>query len=616
MEHLFSPDLILTNIACNDKLSLLKEASQQLFKHQYINNTDSFLKALLEREKHGTLIDENIAIPHAKTNSVDKAGVVIIRTASPIIWDEKTKETAQLFFVIAMPQKEHNLHVELISIISNVLQNQDNLNILMSSDNLQEIYHLLNQKPSVSNDSISSEPPKIIAITSCPTGIAHTYMAADALKKAATAKSISIRVETHGSDGPKNILSSEDINYAQTVIIASDRELDLSRFEGKKVIFESAGYTVRHAENVIQKALDPNIPIYRTSDNSNSGSKGIYSQLMTGVSYMLPFVVGGGILIAIGFMFGITSHDPSAPDYNPIAQFLHTLGGSGAFALMIPILAGYIGFAIAERPALMPAMTGGLLAANNGGGFLGGLIAGFIGGYSIVLLKKFFSFLPKNLEGLKPVLFYPVFGLLLTGIVLMPVLTHISDLNNSISDFLNSLNNTNLILLGALLGGMMAVDLGGPVNKAAFTFGIAATAAGNYFPHAAVMAGGMTPPLGVALATTLFKKYFSKTEQEAGIACYALGASFITEGVIPFAASNPLIILPSCILGSMLAGALSMLFQCQLPAPHGGIFVFPLITNVWLYIVAIVAGSLLTALLIGILMKKEKNKKHAQSLNV
>ncbi len=359
----------------------------------------------------------------------------------------------------------------------------------------------------------------------------------------------------------------------------------------------------------ISKTTTINKNDHSSKDEETSTQKGIYGQLMTGVSYMLPFVVGGGILIALGFMFGVTAHDPSAADYSPIARFFNTLGSDGAFALMIPILAGYIGFSIGQRPALMPSMVCGLIASNSGGGFLGGLLAGFVGGYIVLILKKVFAYLPKQLEGLKPILFYPVFGLLLSGLILMPILTYISSINAAMTMFLDSLGGVNLILLGLVLGAMMAIDVGGPINKAAFTFGIAAISAGNYYPHAAVMAGGMTPPLAIALATTFAKKLWTPAERESGVACYAMGASFVTEGAIPFAASYPLVIIPSCVLGSATAGAMSMIFGCQLSAPHGGIFVFPLVTNVFMYILSIATGSIIAAISIIILLKRKQLSK-------
>ncbi|MGL4387777.1 MAG: PTS fructose transporter subunit IIABC [Brevinema sp.] len=615
MRKFFDQNLILLDSDAQSKDAILSEMATLFTKQGYSNNEKELLKALRDREAiDPTIIAENIAMPHAKSSSVSKVGVIIIRTKNPVIWNEKSGDTASLFFMIGIPEKENSLHLSIISGLSEILSEDTKVQTFLTSSDKSILLNLFNERKHVSAQKHSlTGVVDIVAVTACPTGIAHTYMAADALKKIGAIKDLHIRVETNGSDGVKDTLTDAEIKNAKVVILAVERDVDMSRFDGKKLYKVSAGHTVRNPNDVVQKALQENVPIYKHQQDSSSDSshnkKGVYGQLMTGVSYMLPFVVGGGILIAIGFMFGITAHDPNATDYNPIAKFLNTLGGAGAFSLMIPILAGYIGFSIGERPALMPAMVGGSLAASSGGGFLGGLLAGFVGGYVILVLKKVFSPLPKVFNGIKPVLLYPVFGLLLMGIIVMPLLGLVSQINGGISQFLESLSSTNLALLGLLLGGMMAIDMGGPINKAAFTFGIAAISAGNLYPHAAVMAGGMTPPLGVALATTFAKHFFTQDERETGITCYALGASFITEGVLPFAASKPLIIIPSCVLGSAVAGALSMMFSCQLPAPHGGIFVFPLITNLPGYLISLTVGSIITALSIVILLSRQRIKK-------
>ncbi len=619
MDNIFSKEMIVLNSSSKTQKEVLNELVKLFVANGYASNEDELLITLSRREEvSSTLIDANIALPHAKLDSITKIGVVILRTENAVVWNSKNGDTANLFFMIGVPKSESTAHLNIIAKISKTLDGgRAYLNIMnaKSEEEILSIFQNETQSESTTtHQSACSNNIDIVAVTACPTGIAHTYMAAEALKKSAKNKGLNIKVETNGADGVRDILSDHDIASSKVVIIASDRELDLSRFNGKKLYSTKAGETVRKADEVIEHALSEATPIYIHKDGGSSqgvgtsSKKGVYGQLMTGVSYMLPFVVGGGILIALGFMFGITSHDPNADDYNKIAQILNTLGGAGAFALMIPILAGYIGFSIGERPALMPAMVCGLLASNSGGGFLGGFLAGFIGGYVTLLLKKIFSYLPKQLDGLKPVFFYPVFGLLLSGLILMPVLTYVSAINNAMTAFLNSLGGGNLVLLGLILGGMMAVDMGGPVNKAAFTFGIAAIAAGNYYPHAAVMAGGMVPPLGIALATTFAKKLWTPAERESGLACYAMGASFVTEGVIPFAASYPFIIIPSCIIGSAIAGAMSMAFGCELTAPHGGIFVFPLITNVFMYILSIATGSIITALLTIILLKRKQSR--------
>ncbi len=453
---------------------------------------------------------------------------------------------------------------------------------------------------------------KVLAVTACPTGIAHTYMAADALKAKAKEMGIDIKVETNGSSGVKNELTQQEIDEAVAIIVAADKQVEMDRFDGKYVIQVPVADAIRKPEQLIDRALKQDAPIYRASGGNRSYAPkertGFYKHLMNGVSNMLPFVVGGGILIAISFIFGIKAFDPNDPSFHPIAKALMDIGGGSAFALMIPVLAGFIAMSIADRPGFAPGMVGGFMAANGGAGFLGGLIAGFLAGYLVVGLKKWFSRLPQSLEGIKPVLLYPLFGILLTGLIMMYiVIDPVKALNEGMKTWLENMGTGNLVLLGLILGGMMAVDMGGPINKAAFTFGIAMIDAGNYAPHAAIMAGGMVPPLGLALATTLFKKKFTKAEREAGKTCYIMGASFITEGAIPFAAADPGRVIPSIIVGSAIAGALTMVFGIGLPAPHGGIFVIPIVKgNPFLYVLAILVGSLVTALMVGLWKKEVK----------
>lgn len=602
-------DNIIVPMKGSNKSQILNELSERFVQSGNAHDKQELYNHLQEREqKDPTIAAENIAVPHAKCVCIDKAGLVIGVTKEPVIWNEETQETVRLIFMIGVPENENNLHIDILQALGTILNDEYLVHKLLNASTPQEVWNIFENLPDLTESDTDNEKFfDIVAVTACPTGIAHTYMAADALKKSAQKQNLTIKVETNGADGPKNILSDQEIKNAQVVIVASDRDLDLSRFNNKIMYSTSAGHAVRKADEVIKQALTHG-KLYLSKESTSRGDtkKGVYGQLMTGVSYMLPFVVGGGILIALSFLFGINASDPNSPDFNPIAQFFHILGAQGAFALMVPVMSGYIGFGIAERPALMPAMVGGYLAVNSGAGFLGGLLAGFIGGYAIVLLKKVFSLLPKQLDGLKPVLFYPVFGLLLTGIVLLPILGYVSAINSSVNHFLNSMSSVNLVLLGALLAGMMAVDMGGPVNKAAFTFGIAAIQAGNNLPHAAVMAGGMVPPLGIALATTFFKQKFTLAERESGLTCYIMGACFITESAIPFAVSNPIRIIPACIIGSAIAGALSMFFGCELPAPHGGIFVFPLIKHVFMYVISILIGSIITGSIIGIMKNKIK----------
>lgn len=423
---------------------------------------------------------------------------------------------------------------------------------------------------------------------------------------------VNIKVETNGSTGVKYELTAEEIKAAKGIIVAADKNVEMERFAGKHVEIVPVKEGIKNPQKLIQNALQQKAPIYQsTAKTASLGSAkkertGFYKHLMSGVSNMLPFVVGGGILIAICFMFGIKAFDPNDPSYHPFAKLVNDIGGGNAFFLMIPVLAGFIGMSIADRPGFAPAMVGGLIAMNNGGGFLGGLIGGFLGGYSIVFLKKVFAKLPESLEGIKPVLLYPLFGMFITGSIMYQVIVGpIATINNGLTGFLNNLGTGNLVLLGIVLAVMMSTDMGGPINKAAFTFGIATIAAGNYAPHAAVMAGGMVPPLGIALATTLFQNKFTEDERTAGKTCYILGLSFITEGAIPFAASDPIRVIPSCMVGAGIAGALTMLFGVQLPAPHGGIFVIPVVTHPIQYLLAIGIGSLVTAVLLGILKKSK-----------
>lgn len=448
-------------------------------------------------------------------------------------------------------------------------------------------------------------------------------MAADALKAKAKEMDVFLKVETNGSSGVKNELTKKDIEEADAIIVAADKQVDMERFNGKHVIQVPVAQGIRKPQELIQKALKQDAPIYKSTGKSSSdedsktarpGRSGFYKHLMSGVSNMLPFVVGGGILIAISFIFGINAADPKDPSYHPIAEALSTIGGGNAFALMIPVLAGFIAMSIADRPGFAPGMIGGFMAATGGAGFLGGLIAGFLAGYLVIGLKKLFSNLPNSLEGIKPVLLYPLFGILLTGLIMMfIVIEPVKALNDALTVWLKGMGTGNLVLLGLILGGMMAVDMGGPINKAAFTFGIAMIDAGNFAPHAAIMAGGMVPPLGLALSTTIFKKKYTKAEREAGKTNYIMGGSFITEGAIPFAAADPGRVIPAAIAGSAIAGALSMVFGIGLPAPHGGAFVIPIVNgNPLLYVLAILIGSIVTALIAGGLKKEvQEDKKNS-----
>ena len=573
-----------------------------------LNDKEEYKKEILKRESQSsTGLEEGIAIPHAKTSAVKVPSIAFGLSKAGVDYDSLDGEPSKLFFMIAAPANASDTHIEVLSKLTTTLLDDDIRERLLNATSPKEVIEILSTdtEKGEEHDKRDTGMPEVLAVTACPTGIAHTYMAADALIKKALAMGINIKVETNGSTGVKNELTDEEIKNAKGIIVAADKNVEMDRFAGKHVEIVPVKEGIKNPEKLIKNAVAQTAPIYsvsgeKTSSSSKKERTGFYKHIMSGVSNMLPFVVGGGILIALSFMFGIHASDPSDPSFNPLAKLLSDIGGGNAFFLMVPVMAGFIGMSIADRPGFAPAMVGGLISLNNGGGFLGGLIGGFLGGYSVVLLKKVFSKLPESLEGIKPVLLYPLFGIFITGALMYGVIIDpIAALNTGVTNFLETLGTGNLILLGAVLAGMMAVDMGGPVNKAAFTFGIAMIAAGNYAPHAAVMAGGMVPPLGIALATTFFKNKFTKDERDAGKTCYIMGLSFITEGAIPFAASDPIRVIPASIIGAAIAGGLSMFFGVLLPAPHGGIFVFPVVTNPVMYLVSVVIGSLVTAFILG-----------------
>lgn len=616
LDKMLVKDCIKLNLNAKNKIEVIDELVDVLYNAGRLNDKDEFRKTILNREEQSsTGLEEGIAIPHGKSSSVKIPTVAFGLSKDGIDYDSLDGEPSKLFFMIAAPADATDSHIETLSQLTSLLLDDDIREQLLKVKTEQEVLDILLKEDNVGEELV---PPKdenndyqVLAVTACPTGIAHTYMAAEALNKKAKEMGIKIKVETNGSTGVKNHLTDEEIKNAKGIIIAADKNVEMARFNGKHVEIVGVKEGIKRPQELIQKALDQTAPVYSNKETKTSSGtserKGFYKHLMSGVSNMLPFVVGGGILIAISFIFGIKASDPTDPSFSPIAKLLMDIGGGNAFFLMVPVLAGFIGMSIADRPGFAPAMVGGLISANNGGGFLGGLVGGFLGGYVILFLKKVFAKLPEKLEGIKPVLLYPLFGILITGVLMYTVvISPVAAVNGGITNFLNSLGTGNLILLGAIVGGMMAIDMGGPINKAAFTFGIAAIAAGNYYPHAAVMAGGMTPPLGIALATTFFKNKFSKEEREAGLTNYIMGASFITEGAIPFAAADPIRVIPSCVIGSALAGGLSMAFKCQLPAPHGGLFVLPIITNPMMYLLSVAIGAFVTCILIGI-TKPAKN---------
>lgn len=611
LKNMLSLNCISLDLKSTTKNEVIDELIELLYSNGKISDRAEFKKVILKREEQSsTGLEEGIAIPHGKSNVVTQPSIAFGLSKSGIDYQSLDDEPSKLFFMIAVPENANDAHIETLSQLTTLLLDDEIREKLLQVKTPQEVIDILVKNEEVKTDNLSTEEEyDVLAVTACPTGIAHTYMAAEALIKKAKELGVSIKVETNGSTGVKNRLTSNEIERAKGIIVAVDKNVEMDRFNGKNVEITGVKDGIKKPKELILNALNKKSPIYTSNETKISTSNeksGFYKHLMSGVSNMLPFVVGGGILIAISFIFGIKASDVNDPSFNPIAKLLMDIGGGNAFFLMIPVLAGFIGMSIADRPGFAPAMVGGLISANNGGGFLGGLIAGFLGGYVVLFLKKAFSSLPEKLDGLKPVLIYPLLGIFITGFLMYSVIiSPVSAINQTITTFLNGLGTTNLILLGILLGGMMAIDMGGPINKAAFTFGIAMITAGNYFPHAAIMAGGMTPPLGIAIATTIFKNRFTQDEREAGLTNYIMGISFITEGAIPFAAADPIRVIPSCILGSAVAGGLSMAFKCQLPAPHGGIFVIPVMTNPIMYVIAILIGSFITAFMIGFLKKSK-----------
>lgn len=610
--ELLTSSTVILNLQAKTKAAAIDELVNKLNEAGKLTDKAKFKEAILAREAQSTTgIGEGIAIPHAKTSAVKVPAIAFGRSKEGVDYEALDGQPSHLFFMIAAPEGANNAHLETLSRLSSMLMNPAFRSKIENAATINDVLAAIDEQESeaAEEETVSSgSGQKVLAVTACPTGIAHTYMAADALKAKAKEMGIDLKVETNGSSGVKNALTAQEIQEATAIIVAADKQVEMNRFDGKHVIQVPVAQGIRKPQELLDRAVKQDAPIYKSSGSNQGGDAakteraGFYKHLMSGVSNMLPFVVGGGILIAISFMFGIKAFDPKDPAFHPFAKLLMDIGGgSGAFGLLVPVLAGFIAMSIADRPGFAPGMVGGVLAASGGAGFLGGLIAGFLAGYVVVLLKKVFSSLPQSLEGIKPVLLYPLFGIFITGaIMLYVIIGPVKALNTGLTDWLNGLGTGNLVLLGVILGGMMAIDMGGPINKAAYTFGIAAIAAGNFAPHAAIMAGGMVPPLGLAIATTFFKNKFTKAEREAGKTNYVMGLSFITEGAIPFAAADPGRVIPAAVIGSAVAGALTMMFHIGLPAPHGGVFVIPVVKgNPFLYLLAILVGSIVTALIVG-----------------
>ena len=629
---------ILLDASPKSKSEALDQIVDLMVKSEKINDKEAYRKQVYAREEESTTgIGEGIAIPHGKCDAVTKPGLAAMVVKDGVDFDSLDGEPVTLMFLIAAPNTEDNIHLDVLSKLSVLLMNEEFTESLRNAKTVEEFMNIINDADEkeagiderlagADEESTAEETTgkvKILAVTSCPTGIAHTYMAAEGIEKAAKAKECAVKVETRGSGGAKNVLTVKEIEEADGIIVAADAQVPLDRFDGKKVIICQVSDGISKADELVDRVINGDVPVYHAANGaevkeSNSGKSSgighqIYTQLMNGVSHMLPFVVGGGILIALAFLIDglcVDMNALSAADrgnfgtITPVAAQLKTIGDL-AFGLMLPVLAGYIGEAIGDRPALAVGFVGGLMAANGKSGFLGALVAGFVSGYLILLLRKLCDKLPEALEKIAPVLIYPVFGILGIGLLMnFAVEPIMGAINTALNNGLTGMGGSSKIVLGLILGGMMAIDMGGPFNKAAYVFGTAAIAAGNYDIMAAVMIGGMTPPCAIALATLLFKNKFTKSEREAGPTNFVMGLAFITEGAIPYAAADPLHVLPSCIVGSAAAGALSMAFGCTLMAPHGGIFVFPVVGNALMYLVALVVGTVISAVLLGVLKKK------------
>lgn len=630
---LLDKNSISLNAAPADKKETLDLAVELMAKSGKLSDVEKYREQVYAREEESTTgIGEGIAIPHGKCDAVKAPGLAAMVIKNGVEYESLDGEPVTLLFLIAAPNTKDNVHLDVLSKLSVMLMDENFTTSLRNAKSVDEFLQIIDAADEsaksiddrLSDTGITTEKKKgfkLLAVTSCPTGIAHTYMAAEALEKAARAADCQIKIETRGSAGAKNVLTAEEIEAADCIIVAADAKVPMDRFNGKKVISCQVSDGIGKADQLVEQAVNGNVEVFHGENGEakaavtgkESAAHKIYTQLMNGVSHMLPFVVGGGILIAIAFLIDGLNVDINAlpadqrsnfGTITPIAAMFKNIGGV-AFGLMLPVLAGFIGMAIGDRPALALGFVGGMMAANGKSGFLGALAAGFLAGYLILGLRKICDKLPDAIEKLAPVLIYPVVGILIMGLAMNFVVEPImGGINTGLNNFLSGMGDSSRVVLGLILGGMMAIDMGGPFNKAAYVFGTAAIAAGNYDIMAAVMIGGMTPPCAIALATLLFKNKFTKEERDAGPTNFIMGLAFITEGAIPFAASDPLHVLPSCIIGSALAGALSMAFHCTLMAPHGGIFVFPVVGNAVMYLVALVAGTVVSALLLGVLKKK------------
>ena len=653
---LLKPQSILLNASPTNKADAIYTLGDLMDKGGNLSDKAEYLEAVFAREESGsTGLGDGIATPHAKSAGVKEAGLAAMVVPNGVDFEALDGQPSRLFFMIAAPEGAADTHVEVLSKLATMVIDPDFKNALIQAATVDRFLELITAKeegnfdpsvegyiktedekaPSITDaieakatEAIEKVVPKVsvdnphyevLAVTGCPTGIAHTYMAAESLERKAKEMGISLKVEKNGASGIKDALTAEEIKHAKCIIVASDRQVEMARFDGKPMIQTKVANGINKAEELLREAMSGTAPVYHASqsdkdsaesaiDAKDSFGRQIYKHLMNGVSHMLPFVIGGGILIALAFLFD--TFDPAnAKNFGsgtPLSAFLMKIGGA-SFGFMLPVLAGYIAMSIADRPGLVAGFVGGLLASQGGSGFLGALIAGFAAGYLVLLVKKLVSGLPQALEGTKPVLFYPVLGVLFIGIAITFIINPpVSALNEWLMNSLQTMGTTSRVLLGLVFGAMMSVDMGGPVNKAAYVIGTGALATGEYGIMAAVMAGGMVPPLAIALCTTFFPSRFTEAERKSGITNYIMGLSFITEGAIPFAAADPIRVLPSCIIGAGTAGALSMFFECTLRAPHGGIFVVPTIGNPLLYLASIAIGSVVTCIILAIVKPKLK----------
>lgn len=619
IRDLLKDDLMIFDLKADDKMGAINEIAKNFHEKGYVESEEEFKKGLVERESQGsTALGEFVAIPHTKNKTVKEPAVLFARKIGGLDYEALDGEPTEIFFAIGAPAGENNLHVETLAELSKMIMKDGFIADLKRAENPEDVYKVIEKysEPKKETKEVVSEIPtndiKLLAVTACPNGIAHTYMAQEALEKAAAKARVSIKVETNGSDGTKNRLTAKEIEEADAIIIAADKKVETNRFDGKKVIQRPVSDGIRKSDELVKKAIDGDAKIFHAEEKSKSSDEEkegqslwqkIYGDLMNGISHMLPFVIGGGILMAISFLV-----ERFAGDSSLAFTFLNGLG-SDAFSFLIPILAGFIAMSIGDRPALMPGMVAGLMASR-GAGFIGGLIGGFLAGYVVNLLKKAFRNLPKSIEGLKPMLIYPVFGLLLVGALMYFIVDPIfTGINTVINNWLMGLSGANMLVLGAILAGMMAIDMGGPINKAAYAFAIGAftdTGIGTFM--AAVMVGGMVPPIAIAIATTFFKDKFTEDQRKTTITNYILGLSFITEGAIPFAAAEPGKVIPASVIGSAIAGAIVGGFNVSAPAPHGGVFVLPAMANInqaLIFVGAVLVGAIVGGLIYGFIKKKD-----------